>query len=140
MNKEGEYDDSDLAGLHQSPQRMSSRRHEHVAGKYVEMTRGIKLDETENLNTTAHAQLSRAASTITQKPASMTNNTNKKNIEENKAKIRALLENIKHHEFFSILQNSFDYSNPTNEQYSSKYKIFTQIEIQFDGNRFQNST
>jgi len=59
----------------------------------------------------------------------MTNNTNKKNIEENKAKIRALLENIKHHEFFSILQNSFDYSNPTNEQYSSKYKIFTQIEI-----------
>ena len=96
---------------------MSSRRHEHVAGKYVEMTRGIKLDETENATTTVHAQLSRAASTITQKPASMTNNTNKKNIEENKAKIKALLENIKHHEFFSILQNSLDFSIPTNEPY-----------------------
>ena len=116
MNKEGEYEDSDLAGLHPSPQRMSSRRHEHVAGKYVEMTRGIKLDETENATATAHAQLSRAASTITQKPA-ITNNNNKKNIEENKAKIKALLENIKHHEFFSILQNSLDFSNPTNEPY-----------------------
>ena len=41
----------------------------------------------------------------------------KKNIEENKAKIKALLENIKHHEFFSILQNSLDFSNPTNEPY-----------------------
>jgi hypothetical protein len=59
----------------------------------------------------------------------MANNNNKKNIEENKAKIKALLENIKHHEFFSILQNSLDFSNPTNEPYQSKYKIFTQIEI-----------
>jgi hypothetical protein len=50
-----EYEDSDLNGLHPSPQRMSSRRHEHVAGKYVEMTRGIKLDEVENASATAHA-------------------------------------------------------------------------------------
>jgi hypothetical protein len=33
---------------------MSSRRHEHVAGKYIDMTRGIKLDENENAGVTAH--------------------------------------------------------------------------------------
>lgn len=66
------------------------------------MARGIKLDENENAGVTADTQLRRAASTISQKPAQQANN-NKKNIEENKAKIKALLENIKHHEFFDIL-------------------------------------
>jgi len=40
--KEGEYEDSELNGIHPSPHRQSSRRHEHVAGKYRNMAGGIK--------------------------------------------------------------------------------------------------
>lgn len=66
----GESGDSELAGLHPSPQRMSSRRHEHIAGKYQDMASGrAKLDENETAGPSADTQLRRAASTISQKPA-----------------------------------------------------------------------
>ena len=75
-----------------------------------------KLDENETAGPSADTQLRRAASTISQKPTQQANN-NKKNIEENKAKIKALLENIKAHEHFGILQNSLDASNPAFEKF-----------------------
>ena len=47
-------EESDMAGLYPSPQRMSARN-QHVVGKYVELISGrAKQDENEIAGTTAH--------------------------------------------------------------------------------------
>ena len=56
------------SGLHPSPQRMS-RRHEHVAGRYQDMAKGITGDDNDATGVNADTQLRRAASIVSNKPA-----------------------------------------------------------------------
>ena len=130
-----EFNDSDINMLQPSPQRMSSRRHQHVENKYKNMILGNKYEDGDA--TPVDPNLKRSGS--------MTNKTtqaailNRKGIEENKARVKTLLDNIKNHQHCYILNQTLDPSNQAHEQFKGSYKTLQMIDIDYDIGKFTNS-